>query len=86
MRKLEIAAWMLECPTMGGDTGWILSWSRSGAGLCNRISGKEHEKPLYTHEALITLAEAVRDAIHEYNGIDISQVDLQNIIEQLENN
>ena len=41
-------AWMLECPTMTGDTGWILSWSQSGAGLCNRLQGEEHEKPLYT--------------------------------------
>ena len=44
----EPVAWMLECPTMTGDTGWILSWSRSGAGLCNRLQGEEHEKPLYT--------------------------------------
>ena len=44
----EPAAWMLECPTITGDTDWILSWSRSGAGLCNRLQGEEHEKPLYT--------------------------------------
>ena len=44
----EPVAWMLECPTMTGDTGWILSWSRSGAGRCNRLQGEEHEKPLYT--------------------------------------
>ena len=43
----EPVAWMLECPTMTGDTGWILSWSQSGAGLCNRLQGEEHEKPLY---------------------------------------
>ena len=40
-------AWMLECQTLSGDTGWILSWSQSGAGLCNRIPGLAHEKPLY---------------------------------------
>ena len=44
----EPVAWMLECPTMTGDTGWILSWSRIGAGLCDRLQGEEHEKPLYT--------------------------------------
>ena len=33
---------------MTGDTGWILSWSQSGAGLCDRLQGEEHEKPLYT--------------------------------------
>ena len=44
----EPVAWMLECPTMTGDTGWILSWSQSGAGLCDRLQGEEHEKPLYT--------------------------------------
>ena len=41
-------AWMLECPTTTGDTDWRLSWSRIGAGLCNRLQGEEHEKPLYT--------------------------------------
>ncbi len=47
-QEKEPVAWMLECPTMTGDTGWILSWSRIGAGLCNRLQGEEHEKPLYT--------------------------------------
>ena len=46
--ELAPVAWMLECPTITGDTDWILSWSRSGAGLCNRLQGEEHEKPLYT--------------------------------------
>ena len=45
--KQEPQAWMLEYQTLGGDTGWILSWTQSGAGLCNRIAGQEHEKPLY---------------------------------------
>ena len=44
----EPVAWMLEHQTMTGDTGWILSWTRTGAGLCNRLQGEEHEKPLYT--------------------------------------
>ena len=44
----EPVAWMLECPTMSGDTGWRLSWSKSGAEVCNRLRGEEHEKPLYT--------------------------------------
>ena len=44
----EPVAWMLECPTMTGDTDWVLSWSQSGAGLCDRLQGEEHEKPLYT--------------------------------------
>ena len=43
----EPVAWMLECPTMTGDTDWILSWSQSGAGVCDRLQGEEHEKPLY---------------------------------------
>lgn len=47
MEHKEPTAWMLECPTMGGDTTWKLSWSKSGAGVCNRIQGKSHEKPLY---------------------------------------
>ena len=47
MEKQEPVAWMLNCPTLGGDTGWILSWTQSGAGLCNRLSGEENEKKLY---------------------------------------
>ena len=45
--KQEPVAWMLNCQTLGGDTGWILSWTQSGAGLCNRLSGEENEKKLY---------------------------------------
>jgi len=48
MEKQEPVAWMLNCPTLGGDTGWILSWTQSGAGQCNRLSGEENEKKLYT--------------------------------------
>lgn len=47
VEKQEPKAWMLECQTLGGDTGWILSWTQSGAGLCDRLKGEEHEKPLY---------------------------------------
>ena len=47
LAKQEPVAWMLNCPTLGGDTGWILSWTQSGAGLCNRLSGEENEKKLY---------------------------------------
>ena len=46
--KQEPVAWMLEYQTMMGSTDWILSWSKSGAGVCNRLQGQEHEKPLYT--------------------------------------
>ncbi len=45
----EPKAWMLEIQTHGGDTAWILSWTRSGAGLCNRLQGETHEIPLYAH-------------------------------------
>ena len=47
MEKQEPVAWMLNCQTLGGDTGWILSWTQSGAGLCNRLQGEENEKRLY---------------------------------------
>ena len=47
MERQEPVAWMLNCPTLGGDTGWILSWTQSGAGLCNRLQGEENEKRLY---------------------------------------
>lgn len=47
MERQEQVAWMLNCQTLGGDTGWILSWTQSGAGLCNRLQGEENEKRLY---------------------------------------
>ena len=47
--QAEPVAWMLERQNMGGDTSWVLSWSRSGAGVCNRLAGEQSEKPLYTH-------------------------------------
>ena len=45
--KQEPVAWMLNCQALGGDTGWILSWTQSGAGMCNRLSGEENERKLY---------------------------------------
>lgn len=47
MERQEPVAWMLNCQTLDGNTGWILSWTQSGAGLCNRLSGEENEKKLY---------------------------------------
>lgn len=38
---------------------------------------------LYTSDALLAVAKSVRDAIHEYNGVDVSQVDIHAIINQL---
>ena len=49
MEQQEPVAWMLNCQTLSGDTGWILSWTQSGAGLCNRLKGEENEKRLYAH-------------------------------------
>lgn len=64
-QSLEVVAWNLECQTLGGDTGWILSWSRSGAGLCNRLSGVEHEVALTDHaKATAALAQKEAEAIH----------------------
>ena len=47
MEKQKPVAWMLNCQTLGGDTGWMLSWTQSGAGMCNRLSGEENERKLY---------------------------------------
>jgi len=61
MSKVTIpspTAWMLAVQTMSGDVGWKLSWSQSGAGVCRRLSGEAHEKPLIT----TTQAEAYKDA------------------------
>lgn len=54
----EPTAWMLALQTMGGDVGWKLSWSQSGAGVCNRLSGKSHEKPLITTDQAEAYAQA----------------------------
>lgn len=47
MERQKPVAWMLNCQTLGGDTGWMLSWTQSGAGMCNRLSGEENERKLY---------------------------------------
>lgn len=46
-REQEPVAWMLECQGWTGENDWILSWSRSGAGVCNRLNGESHEQALY---------------------------------------
>jgi hypothetical protein len=40
-------AYALGCQSMTGEITWILSWTRSGAGVCNRLEGVEYERPLY---------------------------------------
>lgn len=54
----EPVAWMLGCQTLGGDAGWKLSWSQSGAGVCNRLTGKEFEHALYTEQQVRELLAA----------------------------
>lgn len=54
----EPVAWMLWCQTLGGDAGWKLSWSQSGAGVCNRLAGKEFEHALYTEQQVRQLLAA----------------------------
>lgn len=59
-------AWMLAVQTMGGDVGWKLSWSQSGAGVCHRLSGDAHEKPLITTGQAEAYKDAcVREALEE---------------------
>ena len=72
-QSLEVVAWNLECQTLGGDTGWILSWSRSGAGLCNRLSGVEHEVALTDH-AQANAEIAKRDAEMDRALIEIGKL------------
>ena len=55
----EPVAWMLGCQTMGGDVGWKLSFSRSGAGVCHRLSGESFEQRLYTEQQVLALLAAV---------------------------
>lgn len=72
---MKPVAWMLECVMNGScDTGWLLSWSRSGAGLCNRLTGAEHEKPLveYTTE-LQELLESVSSWCEKVNDVKLSK-------------
>lgn len=47
VEKQEPVAWMLRCQMFTGDTAWSLSWTQSGAGMCNRLRGDENEAPLY---------------------------------------
>lgn len=66
----ESTAWMLAYQTMGGDIGWKLSWSQSGAGICHRLAGEAHEKPLITTDQAEAYANArVREALEEAAGI-----------------
>lgn len=43
----EPDAWWLAYQTLGGDVGWRLSPTRSGAGVVNRLAGQENERALY---------------------------------------
>lgn len=54
----EPVAWSLGCQTMFGEVDWKLSWSKSGAGVCHRLSGKEFEHPLYTEQQVRELLAA----------------------------
>ena len=47
LREQEPVAWMLECQQWTGDTAWLLSWSKSGNGQCNRLDGESHQRALY---------------------------------------
>ena len=54
----EPAAWLLGCQTMGGEVGWKLSFSQSGAGVCHRLNGAEHEQALYTEQQVRAMLSA----------------------------
>ena len=54
----EPSAWMLGYQTMVGDVGWKLSFSQSGAGICQRLKGEEYEKRLYTEQQVRALLAA----------------------------
>ena len=54
----EPVAWMLGCQTMGGDVGWKLSFSQSGAGVCHRLNGEQFEQPLHTEQTVRALLAA----------------------------
>ena len=47
----EPVAWIIGYQTITGDIGKKLSWSKSGAEVCNRLQGEEYETPLYLHPA-----------------------------------
>ena len=68
----EPSAWMLGYQTMRGDVGWKLSFSQSGAGICQRLKGEEYEKRLYTEQQVRELlatggqsAETTKGATNE---------------------
>lgn len=57
--EIKPIAWMLECQNMGNGTGWKLSWTRSGAGVCLRLNGEAHEVALYDQSAIDRLLEKI---------------------------
>lgn len=59
----EPVAWMLGYQTMGGDVGWKLSFSQSGAGVCHRLNGEQFEQPLHTEQQVRTLLAGVKDSL-----------------------
>lgn len=55
---------------MGGNIGWKLSWSQSGAGVCTRLTGESNEKPLVTTDQAEIYAQArVNEALEEAASI-----------------
>ena len=67
----EPSAWMLACQTMTGDICWKLSWSRSGAGQCNRLSGESNEQALITTAQAEAYASArIQELLHEKSKPD----------------
>lgn len=60
---LEVVAWQLGCQTMGGDVGYVLSWNKSGAGVCSRLNGEEHERAL----CRLSDAQAIIDGLRGEN-------------------
>lgn len=63
-------AWMLAYQTISGGIGWKLSWTRSGAGVCNRLPGESREKSLITTDQAEAYANArVREALEESSDL-----------------
>ena len=59
--EIKPIAWMLECQNMGNGTGWKLSWTRSGAGVCLRLNGEAHEVALYDQSAIDALSKQISE-------------------------
>ena len=76
MARSELVAWALKHQTMSGDISSKLSWSKSGAGVCERLLGEDNETPLYAAQQE-TVNQQMLAALQKVAGITMSMYSTQ---------